>query len=681
MGKLIYHDFELRIEREGDHYSARVLKSPAGEASTEFVLPFSGDRLENLILKIGRLRTTTRHLNSPEMSTAKELGGKLYEALFSGKVGARLQSSMNSLEEDEGLRIKLRFQDAPELSNLPWEFLYDADLGHFLSQSELTPVVRFYEIPQKIKPLTVALPLRVLVVISSPQDLACLNVNDEKAKLLVALAPLVERRVIEIDWLESVTPLVLQRKLRDKRFHIVHYIGHGGFSEKSEEGLLVLEDNAGKSFPLSAERVGALLQDQTSLRLFVLNSCEGARNSRTDPFAGIATALVRQANIPAVVAMQFEITDKAAITFSTEFYTALAEGFPVDAAVAQARKAIFMQANDVEWGTPVLFMRSHDGVLFNLENPTAETTKRDIRPQPPTPPEPEPPPAPPVFHPEPEPPPVPQVFHPEPEPPPVPPVQPTPRWKAIGGSIVAVLVMFFVYHYVVVERQPAPGPAPAQPPTAQKVGPVAPPPPTPSEPAAKVEPVPPPPAKVETKPAPAQKVEPVPPPPAKVETKPAPSPKPAPEVAYKAGNNYLKKKNYKEALKSFQTAADQGYAPAQCKLGEMYLFGEGVPKEEKRAAGYLEKAANQRYMNAEYWLGVCYGAGAGVPRNDSKAYAYLMKAARKGHSGAQYLIGTMHESGRVVKADWPIAVEWYRMAAKQGNKDAQDKLKMNLLGW
>ena len=36
MERLSYLDFELKIEREGDHYTAQVLRSPAGEAS-EFI--------------------------------------------------------------------------------------------------------------------------------------------------------------------------------------------------------------------------------------------------------------------------------------------------------------------------------------------------------------------------------------------------------------------------------------------------------------------------------------------------------------------------------------------------------------------------------------------------------------------------------------------------------------------
>ena len=81
--------------------------------------------------------------------------------------------------------------------------------------------------------------------------------------------------------------------------------------------------------------------------------------------------------------MQFEITDKAAVIFASEFYAALAEGFPVDAAVAEARKVIYAQPNDVEWGTPdTIYLRSADGVLFNLTQTPFVKTKQPARPQP-----------------------------------------------------------------------------------------------------------------------------------------------------------------------------------------------------------------------------------------------------------------------------------------------------------
>ncbi|MCP4306519.1 MAG: hypothetical protein GY926_10515 [bacterium] len=45
-----------------------------------------------------------------------------------------------------------------------------------------------------------------------------------------------------------------------------------------------------------------ILHEHRSLRLEILNACEGARSSRTDPFSGTGKSLVQQ-GIPAVVAM------------------------------------------------------------------------------------------------------------------------------------------------------------------------------------------------------------------------------------------------------------------------------------------------------------------------------------------------------------------------------------------
>ena len=65
--------------------------------------------------------------------------------------------------------------------------------------------------------------------------------------------------------------------------------------------------------------------------------------------------------------MQFEISDEAAICFTHEFYAAIAGGYPVDAALSEARKAIFAQVNEIEWGTPVLYMRGPDARVFDIE--------------------------------------------------------------------------------------------------------------------------------------------------------------------------------------------------------------------------------------------------------------------------------------------------------------------------
>lgn len=122
------------------------------------------------------------------------------------------------------------------------------------------------------------------------------------------------------------------------------------------------------------------LQDQKSVRLIFLNACEGARGGRSDLFAGVAQQLelVQQA-LPAVVAMQFPVSDQAAIALSHEFYRALADGYPLEAAVSEARKAIHGPAGNPEWGTPVLFSRSDDNRPIELprgdRRPVIETKR------------------------------------------------------------------------------------------------------------------------------------------------------------------------------------------------------------------------------------------------------------------------------------------------------------------
>ena len=92
----------------------------------------------------------------------------------------------------------------------------------------------------------------------------------------------------------------------------------------------------------------------------------GRAGGSQDIFSSTASILVRR-GIPAVVAMQYPVTDRAAVEFARSFYESLADGLPVDASVAEARKAVsFAIADTAEWGTPVLFMRTSDGRVFDV---------------------------------------------------------------------------------------------------------------------------------------------------------------------------------------------------------------------------------------------------------------------------------------------------------------------------
>lgn len=388
-----YLDFDLLIERAGNSYRAKVVKSPDGESAyRKFSMPFSEIELENLLLKICRSRRGVRRVDSPDMNAAKKLGSRLYETVFEGQVQTLLDSGIvTAREQGAGLRLRLRLTDAPQLANLPWEFLYNAAANNFFGLSHRTPVVRYMDMPGYTQPLKVEPPLRVLAMIASPTNYPELKVDLEWENLHTCLLDLEQSGMVRLERLAGATLPALRRRLQQAQqggqgYHIFHFIGHGGFDPTTQDGVLLMEDEHGLGHQVSGQALSVLLRNHDQLRLVILNACEGALGASDDPFTGTAQNLVQQA-IPAVIAMQFEITDEAAVAFSREFYMALASGASVDAAVAAARVAMFTDGHLMEWGTPVLYLRSPDGLIFDVTAPSAGAADAEPEPQaPPVPP-------------------------------------------------------------------------------------------------------------------------------------------------------------------------------------------------------------------------------------------------------------------------------------------------------
>ena len=95
-----YLNFDLEIERAGQHYGVQVLSSPAGEARA---------KIESSVLT-----------QIDSAATPQVIGEQLYEAIFRGEIGTSLRRSLDEAHRQEkGLRIRLRLADAPELTNLP----------------------------------------------------------------------------------------------------------------------------------------------------------------------------------------------------------------------------------------------------------------------------------------------------------------------------------------------------------------------------------------------------------------------------------------------------------------------------------------------------------------------------------------------------------------------------------
>ena len=359
-------NFDVSIQPGNGGYYTRVVASPTGEAYAEFALPFSDQDLQILALKVatlvGRTRRQARRIQSQERQLLEDFGGQLFQAAFSGAVRDCLDRSLAAAErKNAGLRIRLRLP--PALANIPWEYLYDRESAGFIGLSPETVLVRYVEMPRPQRPLPISPPLRILAMISAPSDVPELQGDDEWDKLRSAVGDLTDRGMVEADRLETGTLAALQRPLRRHEYHVLHFVGHGMYDEDAQDGALALEGQDGRTRLVTGRDLSVMLKGYRSLRLVVLNACEGARSARDDPFGGVAQALVRQ-GIPAVIAMQFEISDAAALVFSQSFYQAVADGLPVDLAMVEARKAMFAEGNEVEWATPVLYLRSPDGRVF-----------------------------------------------------------------------------------------------------------------------------------------------------------------------------------------------------------------------------------------------------------------------------------------------------------------------------
>jgi hypothetical protein len=220
---------------------------------------------------------------------AADLGRVLFEALFGGDLDAAFRMCLQAARyERKILRIVLRI-GPPELVELPWEYLFDARRQRFLCLSDVA-LVRYMPLPQPVRSLAIQPPVRVLGMGTSPSGVAGLGESHERALMTRALAELGRRGLVELSWVPGERWQDLREALRDYRseWHILHFIGHGRYDQETMEGLLTFADDAGGAEELSARAVAQIVADHESLRLVVLNACEGARGSPREPVSSLA---------------------------------------------------------------------------------------------------------------------------------------------------------------------------------------------------------------------------------------------------------------------------------------------------------------------------------------------------------------------------------------------------------
>lgn len=349
-----YSDFELLIERAGKRCRARVLRSPAGTgAGPIFDLPPEGEPEGRREVPVSRRSGKGRNLlpgSSSGKTSHESFGRRLFRVVFAGPVLALWQESLG--RAGKSLRLRIRLEDDSRLLNVPWELLDDPDRGVIAVK---WPVVRFLEGPIIPRHLPVRGPLKILAILSCPEGVTPLDVEKEWRILDRVLGALV---AVVLEKLVEPTLEQIRRVLQAEEWQILHFVGHG------EPGALVLGDPNGGGWAVGNDQLGVLfLQD--SLRLVVLNACEGACPGTSDPFSGVAQTFVKR-GIPAVLAMQRQVSDRVAIAFAEHFYRALSRGFPIDSALMKAREELYSQ-NEAEWMVPVLYLSAPEGELVEAE--------------------------------------------------------------------------------------------------------------------------------------------------------------------------------------------------------------------------------------------------------------------------------------------------------------------------
>lgn len=361
-------DFERTLSPEKiwrGRFKVRVFSSPEGDMSPDqaVLVQFDDGQLQASLQKL-----ETRGLNRADLVS---LGRTLALLLFPpGSEGAAasvrglLADNLKMLKPDLGLRLRLRLPSM--LAAVPWEYVYVDRAGGgdgmdgFLTLDPRVAIVR-HEVLSG--PLGLPLPsgdIKVVAAMASaggpPLDLA-----QERADLEEAFAGQT-----------GINPVFLSDATLDEilaaipETGIFHFAGHGVYDRKQSDlpgvytgtGSLALVDQN-----VDAEQIGINLRG-SGVRLAVLGGCETGRREGVYVWGGIAPALIK-AEVPAVVANQYKITDTCATAFSRQFYRALVGGLPVERAVSAGRIGAYNADNaNRDWGVAVLYLRAADGQLF-----------------------------------------------------------------------------------------------------------------------------------------------------------------------------------------------------------------------------------------------------------------------------------------------------------------------------
>lgn len=365
-----FWDFEIRIAPKGTGvYRVTIKLGEGGECSGDFStqgLPLWGSGGDPV-----------------------QYGKDLFTALFADPDLHDMWVAARARHEQRRIRLWIE-PGAAELHSLPWELLRDGDV--WLATDDKTPFSRHLPLSLPRPDLLPAHPIRVLVVVSNPDDLqdklGLMQIDVAKEHALVQEAfvdflPPKKKggmRFVEVTPLPA--PVTLDRLNEalgeGDGYHVLHFVGHGSVSQKSRQAALYLQGAKGKVKRVNDKEFATLIQRQGEKRprLVFLAACHSATRATLDAFAGLGPRLI-EAGVPAVVAMQDFVDIDTARRMTPIFYKKLMLDGAVDRALNAARRTL-----DAAWCSdayvPTLFMRREDGQLWLHVNESGRVQAADI---------------------------------------------------------------------------------------------------------------------------------------------------------------------------------------------------------------------------------------------------------------------------------------------------------------
>jgi hypothetical protein len=274
------------------------------------------------------------------------------------------QTSAQSLNLPLRLRLLIG-PSAPELQSLRWETLTDPKEATPLFTSENLLFSRYLSSldwrPVRLRPKGA---LSALVCIANPSDLsdyslAPVDVAGELTRASEGLGEIPITALPELGSDQHATLENLVSSLRGSEYDILYLVCHGAMVK--EEPWLWLEDEQGKVARTSGKDLVTRLKELSQRpRLIVLASCQSAGKSAGDALAALGPRLA-EAGIPAVIAMQGNVSMQTIAEFMPVFFSELQRDGQIDRAMSVARGAV---RDRPDYWMPALFMRLKSGRIW-----------------------------------------------------------------------------------------------------------------------------------------------------------------------------------------------------------------------------------------------------------------------------------------------------------------------------